>query len=117
LVDQEVDGDGKEDGNGKGKELLPADSKVVGDGTDDGEGNGKEALVDSKVDCDGVGNAGERDGGDSGGDLEGEGGDGERDMGVNTSREEELEVYRVVNKVKGLWEIMEAVPQQSFVFT
>ena len=81
------------------------------------EGKGKELLADAKVHGGELGCSGKSDGEDSGGDLEGKKGDAEGRTVIHNDEEGKPTVYRVVNKVKGLWEIIEMLPQQYYVFT
>ena len=96
----------KEDGRRKEEELV-ADVKV-----DEGEPGG---LDPAGVQLDP--GSGEIDTEDSGADQEEKGGDAEGRAVLHNDGEGEPTVYRVVNKVKGLWEIIEMVPQQYYVFT
>ncbi len=96
----------KEDGRRKEEELV-ADVKV-----DEGEPGG---LDPAGVQLDP--GSGEIDTEDSGADQEEKGGDAEGRAVLHNDDEGEPTVYRVVNKVKGLWEIIEMVPQQYYVFT
>jgi hypothetical protein len=79
------------------------------------KGKGKELLVDhAQVGGDGLGDAGESANGDSGGEVKE--GHTERYKALYTDEGGKHTLYRVMNKVKGLWEIIEMLPQQQYVF-
>ncbi len=82
----------------------------------EGDTGKKELFVDVKLDGNGLGGSGGSSDKETGGDPEGKKGDAGKYTAHN-GEEIKPTVYRVVNKVKGLWEIIEILPQQYYVFT